>query len=90
MILSERIYLYDFIEKANIRYISFTGMERRFDLAIILTDQFFRKLLILDMQSNCFGIIGEDDLEEEGFLEQTFKLNENEANELRDFLFEIT
>ena len=32
------------------------------------------------------AIIGQDDLEEEGYLEHTFKLDEEEASELGGFL----
>lgn len=87
--LSERIFLYDFHEQANMRFISFSDQHRRFDLAIIVTNQFFGKLLVLDLQGNNYAIIGHDDLEEEGYLEYVFQLSNREGEELRSFLQEI-
>jgi hypothetical protein len=41
------------------------------------------------MQGNRFALIGHDDLEEEGYLEYAFQLNEEDAEELRTFLNEL-
>jgi len=87
--MTERIFLYDFIEDARVRYISFTANLRRFDLAIVITDQFFGKMLILDLQSNRYAIIGHDDLEEENYLEEVYELTKEEGTELRSFLYEL-
>ncbi|MBD1380819.1 DUF3055 domain-containing protein [Bacillus sp. IB182487] len=65
------------------------GENQRFDLAILKTDRYYGKSLILDIQSNRFAIIGEDDLKEPGYIEYAFKLEEDAAEELRDFLFDI-
>ena len=85
----EDIQLYDFTSPANIRFIGFAKAIRRFDLGIVMTDQFFGKLLVLDMQQNRFAIIGHDDLEEDHYLEEVFQLSQNEAKELEEFLREI-
>ncbi|MCX8046109.1 MAG: DUF3055 domain-containing protein, partial [Anoxybacillus gonensis] len=61
----------------------------RFDLAIVQTDRFYGKALILDLQSNRYAIIGSDDLQQPGYIEHIYNLNEEEANELRSFLHEI-
>jgi hypothetical protein len=65
------------------------GENQRFDLAIIQSDRYYGKHIVLDIQSNRFAIIGEDDLKEPGYLEFAYKLNEEDAEELRDFLYEL-
>jgi len=87
--MSERFYLYDESVETNIRYVSFMGNNQRFDLAIIQTDRFFGKQIVLDIQSNRFAIIGTDDLAEPGYVEYAFKLTEEDATELRSFLSEV-
>lgn len=87
--MSERFYLYDDIVDTKTRFISFMGENQRFDLAIVQSDRYYGKHLVLNIQSNRFAIIGSDDLKEPGYLEHAFQLNEDEAQELRDFLFEI-
>jgi len=81
--------LYNDLVDTKTRFASFVGMEIRYDLAIVMTDRFYGKKLILDMQSNRFAIIGPDDLEEEGYLEHAFQLSAEEAEELHSFLLEI-
>lgn len=82
-------YLYDHVEKAGIRYVSFQGETTRFDLAIIQTSQFYGKLLVLDLQGKNYAIIGEDDLNEDGYLEYAFSLSSDHARELRTFLTQV-
>lgn len=65
------------------------GDNSRYDLAIISTDRFYGKQIVLDLQSSHFAIIGSDDLEEEGYIEHVFKLSEEEAAELISFLHEV-
>lgn len=87
--MNERFYLYDDTEDTKTRFISFVGENQRFDLAIVQSNRHYGKLLVLDMQGSRFAIIGPDDLEEEGYLEFAFQLNEADAAELRSFLTEI-
>ncbi|MGZ4161535.1 MAG: DUF3055 domain-containing protein [Neobacillus sp.] len=87
--MSERFFLYDETENTKTRFISFVGENQRFDLAIIQTNRHYGKHLVLDMQGSRFAIIGQDDLQEEGYLEFAFKLNEEDAEELRSFLYEL-
>lgn len=87
--MSERFFLYDEVEETPVRYVSFMGENQRFDMAVLSTNRYFGKKLVFDMQSNKFAIIGTDDLEEEGYLEYAFNLNEEDGHELRDFLYEI-
>jgi hypothetical protein len=87
--MSERFFLYDETVETKTRFVSFMGEHQRFDLAIIQSDRYFGKHLVLDIQSNRFAIIGADDLKEPGYLEFAYKLNEEDASELRDFLDQL-
>ncbi|PLS18086.1 cytosolic protein [Bacillus sp. M6-12] len=87
--MEERFFLYNDLMDTKTRFVSFMGENVRFDLAITMTDRFYGKKLVLDLQSSRFAIIGQDDLEEEGYLEHVFKLSEEDAAELRSFLSEL-
>lgn len=87
--MKERFFLYDDTEDTKTRFVSFVGDNQRFDLAIVKTDRHYGKHLVLDLQGNRFAIIGEDDLNEEGYLEYAFQLKEEDAEELRSFLLEL-
>jgi hypothetical protein len=87
--MGERFFLYDDMENTRTRFVSFVGENQRYDLAIVKSDRHFGKSLVLNMQGNRFAIIGHDDLEEEGYLEYAFQLNEDEAEELKSFLMEV-
>ncbi|KAA0561140.1 DUF3055 domain-containing protein [Rossellomorea aquimaris] len=87
--MSERFYLYDDTEHTKTRFVSFMGENQRYDLAITQTDRYYGKSLVLDLQGSRFAIVGRDDLDEPGYVESVFKLTEEEADELRDFLGEI-
>ncbi|GGA99300.1 DUF3055 domain-containing protein [Macrococcus hajekii] len=82
------MFLYDDSEKANIRFVSFLG-ETRHDLTLIQTDRHYGKTIVLNTQSNKFGIIGRDDLEEEGYIAYVLGLNDQEAEEVMTFLREV-
>ena len=82
---------YDFVsdstEETSTRFVTFiTPNLNRFDLAITKTGRFYGKKLVTDLQKGITAIIGADDLEEEGYLEETFRLTEEEAAELEAFL----
>lgn len=85
----EQYFLYDETEDTQTRFVSFVGETNRFDLAIMTTERFYGKKLVLDIQSNRFAVIGTDDLDEPGYLEHTYNLSEEEANELREFLYQV-
>ncbi|WP_110928598.1 DUF3055 domain-containing protein [Bacillus massiliglaciei] len=87
--MNERFFLYNDLLDTKTRFVSFMGEESRFDLAIMMTDRFYGKKLVLNMQGSRFAIIGPDDLEEEGYLEHAFQISEAEAKELAGFLLEI-
>ncbi len=65
------------------------GEKQRFDLAILQTDRHYGKAIVLDILSHRFAIIGSDDLDEPGYLEHIYDLDEENAEELRSFLREI-
>ncbi|ANX13432.1 DUF3055 domain-containing protein [Fictibacillus halophilus] len=85
----ETFFLYDDTEKTETRFVSFMGKNTRFDLAITKTSRHYGKSLVLNMLGSHFAIIGQDDLEEEGYLEHAFNLTEEDAMELREFLAEV-
>lgn len=87
--MEERFFLYDDTYDTKTRFVSFMGESSRVDLALLITDRFYGKTLVLDMQGNRFAIIGPDDLEEPGYLEHAFSLTEEEAAEWKDFLYEV-
>ncbi|WP_126429787.1 DUF3055 domain-containing protein [Brevibacillus marinus] len=82
-------YLYDETEETSTRFVSFLGETSRFDLAIVKTDRFYGKKLVINIQNGRSAIIGEDDLNEEGYLAYAFQLSENEAEELKRFLQQV-
>lgn len=86
--MTDRFFLYDDLVNTKTRFVSFMGENQRFDLAIIQSDRYYGKQIVLDIQSNRFAIIGHDDLDEEGYLEYAFNLSEEHAEELRSFLRE--
>lgn len=86
MMLDDFMYLYDDTVQTNTRFVGFMGETVRFDLVIMRTDRFYGKMVVMDLQSNKFAIIGRDDLEEEGYLEFAFGINEEAAQELKSFL----
>lgn len=79
-------YLYDETEATETRFVSFMGQTTRFDLAIVKTNRFYGKRLVINIQNGRGAIIGEDDLREEGYLEYAFQLTAEEAEELHAFL----
>ncbi len=85
----ETFFLYDDKETTETRFVSFMGRNTRFDLAITKTTRHYGKSLVLNMLGSTYAIIGQDDLEEEGYLEHAFNLTEEDAMELRDFLAEV-
>ncbi|MCP8969757.1 DUF3055 domain-containing protein [Ectobacillus ponti] len=87
--MSERFYLYDDTVATQTRFISFMGENQRHDLALITSDRYYGKTLVLDILRNKFAIIGRDDLEEPGYLEYAYSIDEETAEELRSFLEEL-
>lgn len=90
IIISDFFFLYDDTIEAKTRFVSFMGTKQRFDLAIIHTDRYYGKIIVLDTQSHRFAIIGPDDLNEPGYLEYIYNLDEEDAEDLRHFLNDVT
>ena len=84
--MTEQFYLYDDTEETKTRYVSFVGENQRFDLAIMQTGRYYGKSIVMDIQGSRFAILGQDDLDEEGYLEFAYNLSEEDAEELRSFL----
>lgn len=83
-------FLSDSTESTSTRFVTFIGGSlKRFDLAVTTTNRFYGKKLVADMQNGRTAILGTDDLDEEGYLEHLFSLNEEEAAELRTFLYQV-
>ena len=80
-------FLYDETEQTRTRFVSFVGKHHRFDLAIVRTDRFYGKSLVISLQNGRSAIIGQDDLEEEGYIAYAFDLTDEEAEELTNFLY---
>lgn len=83
-------FLSDSTENTSTRFVTFIGGSlKRFDLAVTATNRFYGKKLVTDLQNGKTAILGADDLEEEGYLEQIYSLNEEEGEELRTFLYQV-
>ncbi|EIA4831927.1 DUF3055 domain-containing protein [Staphylococcus pseudintermedius] len=83
------MFLYDDIEPSQIRFVGFVGEHNRYDLVLIQTDRHYGKTLVLNTQTNKFGIIGTDDLEEEGYIAYILGVSEEEGDEIRAYLHEV-
>ncbi|MGV3243506.1 DUF3055 domain-containing protein [Staphylococcus sp. 11261D007BR] len=83
------MFLYDDIEPSQIRFVGFVGEHSRYDLVLIQTDRHYGKTLVLNTQTNKFGIIGTDDLEEEGYIAYILGVSEDEGNEITEYLNQV-
>ncbi|MBI5974133.1 DUF3055 domain-containing protein [Staphylococcus canis] len=83
------MFLYDDVEPSQIRFVGFVGEHSRYDLVLIQTDRHYGKTLVLNTQTNKFGIIGTDDLEEEGYIAYILGVSDDEADEITEYLNEV-
>ncbi|MDN6182039.1 MAG: DUF3055 domain-containing protein [Staphylococcus equorum] len=83
------MYLYDDDESAQVQFVGLVGEHSRYDLMLVQTNRHFGKTIVLNMQTNKFGIIGTDDLEEEGYISYILGVNEDEGNEITEYLNEV-
>lgn len=87
MLLKDYDFLSDSTEMTSTRFVTFvTPGLRRFDLAIMTTNRFYGKKLVVDLQSGRSGILAADDLEADGVIASAFRIGEEEAAELSQFL----
>lgn len=85
--LSDFDFLSDITEDTRTRFVTFIGDSlKRFDLAITTTSRFYGKKLVADLQTGVTAIIGPDDLRDLSYLERAFRLSEEEAVEMKNFL----
>jgi hypothetical protein len=87
--MSERFFLYDEMDNTTTRFVSFAGEYARYDLALMQTDRYYGKRIVIDLQGKKYAIIGRDDLDEPGYIEYAFDLSEESAAELKEFLYEV-
>lgn len=85
----EHLFLYDENENTTTRFVSFMGENTRHDLIITITEKFYGKKIVVNLQTNRAALVGQDDLKEEGYIEYAFGVTTEEAEELSEFLFSI-
>lgn len=85
----ERLFLYDEKEGTTTRFVSFMGETTRHDLVITITEKFYGKKIVVNLQTNRAALVGEDDLKEEGYIEYAFGVTAEEAEELTEFLYTL-
>ena len=68
------MYLYDDEEQSQVQFVGFVGEHSRYDLMLVQTDRHYGKTLVLNMQTNQFGIIG---------------VSKEEADEIIEYLNEV-
>lgn len=84
MSLYER--LYDESEKTQVRFVGFLADRGRYDFAIVYTQLFFGKPLVVCMQTGRSALLSLEDVEHLDYLQRLFNLKtEKEAEEIAIF-----
>ncbi|HDS3755547.1 TPA: DUF3055 domain-containing protein [Staphylococcus aureus] len=83
------MYLYDDNEESQVQFVGFVGEHSRYDLMLVHTNRHYGKTLVLNMQTNKFGIIGTDDFKEEGYIAHILGVNAEEGDEITEYLNEV-
>ena len=78
--------MYDETELASTRFVGFVGDHGRFDLAIITTNNFFGKKIVHCLQTGRSAILNAEEAEQADYIQSTFQVSEQEADELSSFL----
>ena len=78
--------MYDETEVTTTRFVGFIGEYGRFDLAIVTTNHFFGKRLVISIQSGRSAILTADEAEDADYIAMAFQVSEQEASELATFL----
>lgn len=73
--------LYDVSETSPISFVGFMTEQSRYDLAIIYTDSFFGKPLVVCMQTGKSALLCVDDINNHEYLERVFRLSDRSAAE---------
>ncbi len=83
------MYLYNDNEESQVQFVGFVGEHGRYDLMLVNTNRHYGKTLVLNMQTNKFGIIGTDDLKEVGYIAHILGVNAEEGDEITEYLNEV-
>ncbi|HZG56667.1 DUF3055 domain-containing protein [Paenibacillus sp.] len=76
-------HLYDESESAKVDFFGYASERARYDFAIVFTNRFFGKPLVVCMQTGRSSLLCADDLTNTENLQRTFAIeNEEEAGEL--------
>lgn len=79
--------LYEVTERAPLNFVGFMTEDKRYDLAIVHTRNFYGKPLVICMQSGRSAALGREDLARTDQLMDIYKLEDGaEAEELAEFL----
>lgn len=82
--------LYDEVEQSQVRYVGFTSETTRFDFAIVHTNMFFGKTLVVDMQMGRSALLSGDDVDNVDYVQKLFNIKDHEeAEELAGFFKSI-
>ncbi len=83
------MFLQDDEEQSQAQFVGFVGEHSRYDLMLIQTDRHYGKTLVLNLQTNKFGIIGTDDIEEEGYIAHILGVSQEESEEIIEYLNQV-
>lgn len=79
--------LYDVSERAHVHFIGYASEIARYDFAIVYTDSFFGKPLVVCMQTGKSALLCENDLNNLDYLQRVFSVPTGaETEELAHFL----
>jgi hypothetical protein len=79
--------MYEVSEQASLQFIGYMTDDSRYDFAIIYTDSFYGKPLVVCMQSGRSATLCTDDLKRLDYLQKIYNLSgPAEAQELASFL----
>ena len=79
--------LYDVMESSKVNFIGYVSERARYDFAIVYTDSFFGKPLVVCMQTGRSTLLCDSDLNDAEQLQRTFLIKDDaEADELAQFL----
>lgn len=82
--------LYDVTKTSSVSFVGYMTERSRYDFAIVYTDNFFGKPLVVCMQSGRSAVLCADDISNLEYLQNAFHLNgSKEAEELSAVLGEL-
>lgn len=78
--------LFDEVENSRTRHIGFITGGTRFDFTLTSSNHFFGKTIVNCLQSNRSALLDADDMHNIEYLAKLFKLSEEDARHLSNFL----